>query len=116
MPKNTDTTVTEISISKDQLETIQAILGSSFLRSIKKDRILARTGLKQLLCCVCGQVSSSLYQVRYSDPEVVRLEVYCSTHIESVYQNTKDSTSEQLAAKYNCQIGEIDHTKPNPWD
>ncbi|MGB8159927.1 MAG: hypothetical protein WCE93_07250 [Nitrososphaeraceae archaeon] len=61
-------------------------------------------------------MSSPLYQVRYSGPGAVRLDVYCSTHIESVYQKTKDSISEELAAKDNCQIGEIDHTIPNPWD
>jgi hypothetical protein len=118
MPKNTDTntTVTEISISKDQVESIQAILNTNVMRSVKKDRLLALTGLKHLLCCVCGQVSSPLYQVRYSGIEYMKFEVYCDSHIESVYQNTKDSTSEELAAKYNCQIGDIDHTKPNPWD
>ena len=55
-------------------------------------------------------MSSSLYQVRYSDPGAVRFDVYCSTYIESVYQKTKDSTSEELASKHNFQIGEIDHT------
>ena len=61
-------------------------------------------------------MSSPLYQVRYSGPGAEMLDVYCSTYIESVYQKTKDSTSEELAAKHNCQIGEIEHTIPNPWD
>lgn len=110
----TDTTVTEINISKDQLETIQRILSSNFMLSVKKDRLLALTGLKQLLCCVCGEPSSPLYEVRYAGPEYVKFEVYCSTHIESVYQTTKNSSSEELAAKYNCQIGEPDRTPLNP--
>ena len=46
--KITDTTVTEITISQDQLETIQRILGSNLMRAIKKDRLLALTGLKHL--------------------------------------------------------------------
>jgi hypothetical protein len=112
---NTDTTVTEIIIPEDKLLTIEKILRSNVMWSIKKDRLLALTGIHPY-CCVCGQISSPLYQVRYSDPEVIRLEVYCSTHIESVYQTTKHSTSEELAARYNCQIGEPDRTKPNPWD
>jgi hypothetical protein len=113
--ENESVTVKEFNIPKDKLETIQKILDSKMMWSNKKDMLLALTGIKPL-CCVCGQISSPLYQVRYSGPEAVRLEVYCSTHIESVYQKTKDSTSEELAEIYNCQIGEIDHTQPNPWD
>ena len=46
---NNDTTVTEVNISKDQLETIKRILASNVLRAIKKERLLAQTGLKHLL-------------------------------------------------------------------
>ena len=28
----------------------------------------------------------------------------------------KDSNSQQLAERWNCQIGEIDHTPPKPWE
>ncbi|MGA8565328.1 MAG: hypothetical protein WB587_11315 [Nitrososphaeraceae archaeon] len=38
------------------------------------------------------------------------------THIESVYQNTKDKTNAEIAESYGCQIGEIPHTISNPWD
>ncbi len=84
-----DTSVTEITISQDQFETIQRILGSNVLRAIKNDRLLALTGLKHLLCCVCGGVSPQLYQVRYPGPEggAVVLEIYCSTHLETYTKN-----------------------------
>lgn len=108
-------TVKEFNIPEDKFDAVHEILSSKTSWYNKKDRLLALTGIKPL-CCVCGQISQPLYQVRYSDPEAVRLEVYCPTYIESVYQKTKDSTSEELAAKDNCQIGEIDHTIPNPWD
>ena len=108
-------TVKEFNIPEDKFDAVHEILSSKTSWYNKKDRLLALTGIKPL-CWVCGQMSSPLYQVRYSGPGAVRLDVYCSTYIESVYQKTKDSTSEELASKYNCQIGEIDHTIPNPWD
>ena len=65
---------------------------------------------------MCGQTSSPLYGVRYSGPEYVKFEVYCSTHIESVYENTKDKTNAEIAESLGIQIGEINRTQPNPWD
>ena len=103
--KNQNVTVEEFNIPKDKLETIQAILDSSFLWSTEKDRLLALTGLKQLLCCVCGQVSSPLYHVRYSGLEYVKFEVYCPTHIESAYPKDKDKTNAEIAESFGCQIG-----------
>jgi hypothetical protein len=38
-------------------------------------------------------------------PEYVKFQVYCSTHIESVYQNTKEKTNAEIAESYGCQIG-----------
>lgn len=114
---DTDTTITEISISKDQLETIQRIMGSSFLRAIKRDRLLALTGLKHLLCCVCGQTSSPLYEVRYSGHEYVKIQVYCTAHLESVYQTTKNKTNVEIAESYGCQIvDEVPPTIREAWD
>lgn len=114
---DTDTTITEIEISQDQLETIQRILGSNVMRAIKKDRLLALTGLKHLLCCVCGNVSPQLYQVRYSDREggAVIFEIYSSTHIET-YTKNKHKTSEEIAESYGCQIGQVPPTIREPWD
>lgn len=111
------TTVTEIKISQDQLETIQRILTSNVMRAVKKYRLLELTGLKHLLCCVCGQVSPQLYQVRYVVPEggAVMIEIYCDKHIES-YTKNKDKTIAEIAESYGCQIGDFDHTPPNPWD
>lgn len=111
-----NTTVTEINIPKDKIETIQAILNSNVMRAVKKDRLLGLTGLKHLLCCVCSQVSSPLYRVTYLGHEYVKFEVYCSTHIETVYKKVKDKTSAEIAESYGCEIGEFDHTPPNPWD
>ena len=65
---------------------------------------------------VCGKASSPLYQVRYSGPEYVKFEVYCSTHIESIYENTKNKTNAEIAESYGNILGEIDRTPPNPWD
>jgi HD superfamily phosphohydrolase YqeK len=79
---DTDATVTEIKISQDQLETIQRILGSNVMRAVKKYRLLELTGLKHLLCCVCGQVSPQLYQVRYVVPEGGAV----MTELHSLYQ------------------------------
>jgi hypothetical protein len=43
--------------------------------------------------------------------------MYCAICIESVYQKTKDSTSEEIAARYNCQrVDEIPPTIREPWD
>jgi len=83
--------------------------------SIKKDRLLAPTGLKQSLCCVCGQTSSPLYEVRTAGDGYVKFQVYCSTHIEN-FDNSKNKTSKEIAESYGLQLGEIDHTPPNPWD
>jgi hypothetical protein len=117
MDTDTDTTITEIKISQDQLETIQRILGSSFLRSVKKERLLALTGLKHLLCCVCGQTTSPLYEVKYSGHEYVKIQVYCTAHLESVYQATKGKTNAEIAASLGIQlVGEIPHTQREPWD
>ena len=110
-----ETTVTEIKISQDQLETIQRILGSKFLWSIKKDRLLALTGLKQLLCCVCGQINSRLYEVRYSGPDYVKFEVYCVNHI-ATYTKNKDKTNLEIAESFGIQLAEPDRTPPLPWD
>ena len=112
---DTDTTVTEISIPKEKLDTIQKISSSKNSWHIKKDQLLARIVFRPL-CCVCDQVSTPLYRVRYSYPDYVRFEVYCTTHLESVYQNTKDKTNEEIAESYGCQIGEIRPTIREPWD
>ena len=103
-------TVKEFNIPEDKFDAVHEILSSKTSWYNKKDRLLALTGIKPL-CCVCGQMSSPLYQVRFWP-----WSSKASTYIESVYQKTKDSTSEELAARDNCQIGEIDHTIPNPWD
>ena len=89
------------------------MLGSPMMRSIKKDRLLALTG--HLLCCVCGQVSPQLYQVRYPDCEggAVIFEIYCSTHIET-YTKNKDKTNAEIAESYGCQIREVLPTIPEP--
>lgn len=108
-------TVKEILLDKDKYENVQKLLNRKQVWKLK-EKLIAAVGFKACFCCVCDKITSPLYEVRYSDTEVVRLEIYCSTHIESVYQKTKDSTSEELAAKYNCQIGEVPHTIPNPWD
>lgn len=115
MSADIDAIITEIKISQDQMETIQRILSSNFMLSVKKDRLLALTGLKQLLCCVCGQTSSPLYEVRYTGHEYIRFEVYCSTHIEN-FENSKNKTNEEIAESFGIQIGEPDRTPPNPWD
>ena len=106
MPEKTtdaDTTVTEINLPKDKLETIQKILNSKNSWYKRKDQLLARIGFRPL-CCVCAQVSTPLYQVRYSYPDYVKLEIYCTTHIESVYHKDKDKTNAEIAESYGCQI------------
>jgi len=113
---STNTTITEVNISKDQLETIQRILGSSFLLSIKRDRILAKTGLKSRLCCICGGISSPLYEVRTTGDGYVKVQAYCSTHIEK-FEDGKNKTSEELAEAYGLQlVGEVPPTIREPWD
>lgn len=110
------TVVSEIKIPKDKLETIQAILNSNTMRAVKKGRLLEVTGLKHLLCCVCSQVTSPLYRVTYFGHEYVKFEIYCNTHIESVYQKVKDKTSAEIAESYGCQIGDVPPTHHEPWD
>ena len=62
-------TVEEFNIPKDKLEAVHEILSSNKTWYNKKGQLIAMTGIKQLLCCVCAQVSSPLYQVRYSGTE-----------------------------------------------
>lgn len=110
-----DTTVTEINLPKESLDDIQKILSLKNRWYIKKDKLLARIGFSPL-CCVCSEISTPLYQVKYSNSDYARIEIYCSTHIESVYKAQKDKTLEESAESYGCQLGEIDRTPPNPWD
>jgi len=121
MPEKTTetntTTVTEIIIPEDKLLTIEKILRSNLMWSIQKDRIMALTGLKQSLCCICGQVSSPLYEVRYSYPDCVKFEIYCTTHLQSVYEQQKNKTNAEIAESYGCQIvDEVPPTIREAWD
>ena len=57
-------TVKEFNIPEDKFDAVHEILSSKTSWYNKKDRLLALTGIKPL-CCVCGQMSSPLYQVRF---------------------------------------------------
>src|ERR1041385_4296943 len=90
-------TVKELVIPKNQFDVVQKLLNSKEIWNKRKAFLIAATGIKGL-CLVCGGVTRSLYQVRYSDPEgLERLEMYCSIHIKSVYEKVKDNTSEEIA-------------------
>lgn len=106
--------VKEIVIPKDRLENIQKIQKSKLVWFTRREKLKAAAGFNAF-CCVCHEISSPSYQVKYSTEGVVRVEMYCSNHMET-YHKTKNRSSKQLAAKYNCQIGEVPHTIPNPWD
>lgn len=106
--------VKEIVIPKDRLENIQKIQKSKLVWFTRREKLKAAAGFNAF-CCVCHEISSPLYQVRYSVGGMVRIEIYCNAHIET-YHKTKNSTSEELAAKYNCQIGEVPPTHFDPWD
>lgn len=108
-------TVTELIIPKEKYDNVQKIMSSALVWFKKKEKLMAVVGFRSCFCCVCHEISSPLYEVRYSSEGVVRFEIYCSTHIET-YHKTKNSTSEELAAKHNCQIGEVPPSYFDPWD
>lgn len=101
-------TIKNLDLTKDELAAIEKIKQSA--TTPYRKHILIKEILGTNLCCICSEIPQLM--VRYDIGGATRIEMYCQTCIKSVYERDDNNvSSEVLAKKYGCVIGEQPRTK-----